>query len=88
MPHSNQARKRLRQNEKLRVHNKSIRSEVRTLTKALAAHVEEKEAEAAGKTLRLLMSKLDKATKKNVYHRNTAARRKAKVAALFGTLQA
>ena len=88
MPHSNQARKRLRQNEKHRIYNKSIRSEVRTLTKTLAAHVEEKQAEAAAETLRLLMSKLDKATKSNVYHRNTAARRKAKVAALFGTLQA
>ena len=41
MPHSAQARKRVRQSERSRVASKSARSEIKSLTKALAEKVDE-----------------------------------------------
>ena len=77
MPHSKQAQKRLRQSEVSRVYNKSIKSRIRTLIRAFNEHIEEKQAKEADAVLRQLVSQIDKATKVNVYHRNTAARKKA-----------
>jgi small subunit ribosomal protein S20 len=88
MPHSQQAKKRLRQNEKERIYNRSVRSEIKTLTKSLARSVEEKNAEKANALFREISSKLDKAARRNVYHRNTAARRKSKAAAILNALGA
>jgi small subunit ribosomal protein S20 len=88
MPHSKQARKRLRQSEVRRVYNKSLRSRIRTLTKAFDGHIEENETEEAGTVLRQLVSQIDKATKVNVYHRNSAARKKAHAARQLNSLAA
>ncbi len=70
--------KRNRQNEKRRLRNKAVRSEVRTRTKrALAAA--ETGAENADELLRLTVKRIDKAAAKGVIHKNTAARRKARL---------
>ena len=82
MAHSKQARKRIRQGEVRRIRNKSIRSEIKTLTKNLVAKVGEKDLEGAETLLRQVTSKLDKAAKNNVYHQNSVARRKSKISTL------
>ena len=82
MAHSKQAKKRMRQNEQRRIRNKSVRSEIKTLTKSLVEKVQAKDAEAAQALLRKVTSKLDKAAKTNIYHRNSVARRKSKIASL------
>lgn len=88
MPHSKQALKRVRQSEKRRIRNKSVRSEIKTLTKALSSRVAQKDLEGAQALLRKLASKLDKAARKNIYHKNAAARRKSKAASLVQSLAA
>ncbi len=70
--------KRNRQNEKRRVRNKGIRSEVRTRAKAAVAA-----AEAGGDNtvdaLRLAVKRIDKAAAKGAIHKNQAANRKSRL---------
>ncbi len=71
--------KRNRQNEKRRLRNKAVRSELRTRVKA-AVSTAETGAETAGAAAAIAMKKIDKAANKNVIHRNAAARRKSRLA--------
>ena len=69
--------KRNRQNEKLRLRNKSIRSEVKTrMHKALDAAAAG-DADRADEALRLAQKRIDKAVAKGVLTKNTASRRKS-----------
>ena len=70
--------KRNRQNEKRRLRNRTVRSEVNTRTKAALAAVEYGD-EDADETLRLAMKRIDKAAAKGVIHKNTAARHKSRL---------
>ena len=70
--------KRNRQNEKRRLRNRTVRSEVNTRTKA-ALDAAEHDDEAADETLRLAIKRIDKAAAKGVIHKNTAARRKSRL---------
>ena len=87
MPHNNQAKKRLRQDDVRRIRSRSIRREIKTLTKRFAAHVEDRERDEAVETFRTIVSKLDKAAKRRVYHKNTVARRKSHAARLLSTIE-
>jgi small subunit ribosomal protein S20 len=70
--------KRNSQNEKRRLRNRAVRSELRTREKAAEAAVgSENEAEA----LRLAIKRIDKAAAKGVVHKNAAARRKSRLIA-------
>jgi len=79
--------KRNRQNEKRRLRNKAVRSEVRTRTKsaldAVSAGVED-QAEA----IRLAMKRIDKAATKGVIHKNQAANRKSRLMRRIAALTA
>ncbi len=68
--------KRNRQNEKRRLRNKTVRSELRTRTKAATATAGTDEAAEA---LRLALKRIDKAAAKGVIHKNQAARRKSRL---------
>jgi small subunit ribosomal protein S20 len=70
--------KRNRQNERRRLRNKSVRSELRTRTKAAVATAEAG-AEEAGEALRLAVRRIDKAAAKGVIHKNQAANRKSRL---------
>ena len=80
--------KRNRQNEARRVRNKAVRSELKTREKNAVAAAEAGDAERAGELLKVAQRKLDSAASSGVIHRNTAARRKARltkrVSALVG----
>lgn len=80
MPHIESAKKRLRQNERRREWNKALSSSMKTVIKRLMSAVEEKNLDAAQKTLPVAMKRIDKAAKRNVIHKNTASRYKSKVA--------
>ncbi len=79
--------KRNRQNEKRRVRNKAVRSEVRTRTKS-AVDTAAAGAENQADALRLALKRIDKAASHGVIHKNQAANRKSRlmrrVAALSG----
>ena len=78
MPNNAAAEKRMRQEQKRRLHNRSIKSLVRTqISKARSAIAsgDENSEEA----VRMAVSELDRAAKKGVIHRNNAARRKSRL---------
>jgi small subunit ribosomal protein S20 len=79
--------KRNRQNEKRRLRNKSVRSELRSRTKAASA-ANESGAEDSAETVRLAMKRIDKAAQKGVIHKNQAARRKSRLAKQANKAQA
>ena len=72
--------KRNRQNEKARLRNKAVRSELRTRTKAAVAAAEAG-ADDADERLRLAIKQIDKAAAKGVIHKNAAARQKSRLSA-------
>ena len=81
MPNNAAAEKRMRQEQKRRAHNRSIKSEVKTqVTKARTAitttNINAADAEEA---VRAAVSELDRAAKKGVIHKNNAARRKSRL---------
>jgi len=78
MPNNAAAEKRMRQEQKRRLHNRKVKSIVKTqITKARQAiGAEEENAE---ETVRAAVSELDRAAKKGVIHRNNAARRKSRL---------
>jgi small subunit ribosomal protein S20 len=63
-------------NEKARVANKGVRSELKTRTKAAVAAAG---TDGAADALKLAVKKLDKAATKGVIHKNAAARRKSRL---------
>ncbi len=80
MPHSDQARKRRRQDEKRRLRNKARRSEMKTQIKKTRTALDSGDVAKSREALRLAMSKIDLAAKRGVIHKNTAGRRKSVLA--------
>ncbi len=77
MPNNAAAQKRMRQEQKRRLHNRSVKSLVKTqITKARTSVALDENAEEA---VRAAVSELDRAAKKGVIHRNNAARRKSRL---------
>lgn len=72
--------KRIRTNEKARVRNKAVKSELKTLVRKVRESVEEGNKEEAAAALTIASRKLDKAASKGVIHQNQAANRKSKLA--------
>lgn len=77
MPNTRSAKKRLRQNEKRRIRNRSLRSRIKTCARKLR---ELESPEGADELLSELYGLLDQAARKRVLHPNAAARRKARAA--------
>jgi small subunit ribosomal protein S20 len=70
--------KRNKQNEKRRLRNKAVRSELRTRTKK-AVDAVANGAEGADDAVRLAVKRIDKSATKGVIHKNQAARRKSRL---------
>ena len=87
MANSLQAKKRIRQNEKSRIRNKSAKSEIRTLTKKFNALVESQDKAGAESVFRQLTSSLDKAEKNHRFQRNNIARQKSAIAKSLAGIQ-
>jgi len=67
----------MRQEQKRRLHNRSVKSLVKTqITKARSAIAFDEDAELA---VRAAVRELDRAAKKGVIHPNNAARRKSRL---------
>ena len=87
MANNKSAEKRIRINKRNRLTNRFYKSSVRTLIKVFLKNLEtykvskdlEKKKELQ-KILSSVYSLIDKGTKKNVFHKNAAARKKAKLA--------
>ena len=90
MANNKSAKKRILISKRNNLQNRFYKSSVRTLTKRFLKDLEiyksslnknDKEKLEIG--LNSLYSLIDKGSKKNVYHKNAAARKKAKLAALL-----
>ncbi|MCO5966879.1 30S ribosomal protein S20 [Actinoallomurus soli] len=80
--------KRNKQNEKARLRNKAVKSELKTAIRKFREAAESGDAEATLVQLRHASRKLDKAVSKGVIHKNQAANRKSAIAKRAAALQA
>lgn len=87
MAHSRSAKKRVRQNEKLKVVNRAEKARYRSQIKKVLALAKTK-GEGVVKEYRQLVSWLDRAAAKHVIHQKAASRYKSRVAARIKSLSA
>jgi small subunit ribosomal protein S20 len=80
MPNTKSAERRVRANEKKRLHNRSIKSKLRKLERGYETSLSSGDKEEAQKALRTVHSALDKAVKSGVLARPTVNRRKSRLA--------
>ena len=78
MPHRKSAVKRLRQDSKRRLRNKSVKSRLRTEENKFDRMVERGDGDGAAGQLALFTKLLQQAADKNVIHANRAARKQAR----------
>lgn len=83
MPITKSAKKALRQSIKRRVKNLTYKTEVKNLIKEIRVLVVEKKIEEIKKLLPQIFKALDKAAKVGVIKKNTAARKKSRLAKLL-----
>lgn len=79
MPIMRSAKKRLRQNIKRNLRNRSYKSAMKTQVKNFLSVMKEGNVQAAEEELRLAIKKLDKAAAKGILHKNTASRKKSRL---------
>ncbi|MEW5691947.1 MAG: 30S ribosomal protein S20 [Candidatus Hydrogenedentota bacterium] len=79
MAHTKSAKKSIKQNEKRRLRNKSVKTEIKTLIKKCLVAAKEKRQDELKQLLGLTYSKIDKAAKKNIIHKNSANRKKSRL---------
>ncbi|BCW06590.1 MULTISPECIES: 30S ribosomal protein S20 [Micrococcaceae] len=72
-------KKRILTNEKARLRNNAVKSELKTAIRAVANAVESADKDAAATALVAASRKLDKAVSKGVIHKNNAANRKSAI---------
>lgn len=80
-------KKRNRTNEKARIRNKAIRSELKTVVKEVHKAVEAVNTDQAQKQMQRAARLLDKAVTKGVIHKNQAANRKHGIQVLVNDLK-
>jgi small subunit ribosomal protein S20 len=72
-------KKRILTNEKARLRNNAVKSELKTAIRAVNTAVESTDKDAAAAALVVASRKLDKAVSKGVLHKNNAANRKSAI---------
>ena len=75
--------KRNKTNEKARLRNKAVKSELKTAVRSFREAMKSGDTEAATKALAHASRRLDKAVSKGVIHKNQAANRKSAMAKVF-----
>ncbi len=80
MAHAHAAIKALRQTKKRTVKNSAVKKTVAYLRKTALKKVSAKDATAAQEYLKKMTKALDKAARKNIISKNTANRRKSRLA--------
>jgi small subunit ribosomal protein S20 len=78
--HSLSAKKRIRQNENRRVRNQSRKSAIKTQIRKFEDAMKANDVGTAEEQLRLVTKKLDQGANTSALHKNTAARKKSRLA--------
>lgn len=79
MPHSRSAKKRVRQNRRRRLRNRSTKTFIKTKAKKLTGAIGEGSLETAKAEYMTIVKALDRAARKHIIHPNLAARRKSRL---------
>lgn len=87
MPNTRSAAKRVRADPLRRLRNLHVKSELKTLLRRLSAAIGAAKKEEAQATYRLLARRLDQAASKGALHRNTASRKKSRLARTLSQLR-
>ena len=87
MPHTKSAKKRMRQSQERARRNSQIKNRVKTAIKGLLALLEEGKLEEARAKLPEVISIIDSARAKGVWHKNKVARIKSKLMKKFNQIQ-
>lgn len=88
MPNTKSAQKAMRQSRRRNTINMRTKSKYKTAVKLTKQATVGGDATKAAENLKNAMSQLDKAVKKNVLHKNTASRRKSRLAKAINKLSA
>ena len=88
MAHSLSAKKRIKQNAKRKLINRTRKSQVKTQIKRFEAAVADGDAKAAKEQYQLVVKKLDKTAATSTMHKKTAARKKSRLAKKLNSLKA
>ncbi|MFW5635617.1 MAG: 30S ribosomal protein S20 [Thermodesulfobacteriota bacterium] len=88
MANHKSAKKRARQNEIRRVRNKAVRTRVKNVVKEVRQAVTENSTDTAAAQMNHAKSVIDKAAKKGVIHKRTAARKISRLSKQVNSLSA
>ena len=88
MAHSLSAMKRIRQNEKRRMRNRSNRSQLRSQIKKVNKALEDNDKETAQRLLPETASVIHRMVKKGVIHENSGSRYLSRLAAKVSSIEA
>lgn len=86
MPILEAAKKALRQNKKRKAHNLDYKSKLKNLTKKALIFARENKADELKQIIPSLYKAVDKAAKVGVLEKNTAARKKSRIARKLAAL--
>jgi len=87
MPNTKSAERRMRSNERKRLHNRSIMSRLRNLERGYRELLTAGKKDEAAKAYRNVASAFDKAAKSGALHRATACRKKSRLTLALNRLK-
>lgn len=88
MAHSLSAKKRVRQNLKRRARNRARKEVIKNQTKGFLSALTSGDVAKADAELRLVAKRLDKVAAKGTIHKNTAARKRSRLAKRLNAVRA
>lgn len=80
------AKKRIKVIARKTLENKMVKSRMKTSVKKVIAAVDAKDKDAAAVCLTAAYSDIDKASKKGIYHKNNAARKKSRLMKMVNSI--
>ena len=86
MPNITSAKKRARQSEVKRQHNKHIRSGMRTTVKSVVSAIETGDKSAAVEAFKIAVPAIDSSVSKGILHKNKAARHKSRLTSRIASM--
>ena len=86
MPQRKTSIKALRISQKRRLHNLDLKTDIKKTVKKFQLFIKAKNGVEAKSALQTLYKKFDKAAKRNILNKHTAARRKSRFAKLLSSI--
>ena len=87
MANHKSAAKRARQSDKRAARRSSYKSSVRTAEKILRKTIAAKDSKAALEALKIFMTRIDRASKTNIFHPRAAARKIARLSSAIAAIK-